>query len=538
MSLSCFLDRSLQGKRPSHIVCLTVGAIFATRVLIYVARDGSIIKRLHAAKWRVVRFFAEPIIKKEVKKSAEGIKMPSKPGEFKAKRLPKEGFSDEEVINLVSEFHQNLDKTFEDGTLSGAVYHGEHSHTKLLNRVVKMFAWSNPLHSDVFGAVRKMEAEVVSMVVHMFNGHLLPDACGTVTSGGTESIVMALKAYRDWGRARRGIERPSVIVGITAHPAFDKGAEYFGINLVKIPVDPITKQVDAKEMEKYIRYDTVAIVGSAPTFPHGVIDPIEELSEIACRHNVGLHVDCCLGGFIVPFMAKAGLPAPVVDFRLPGVTSISCDTHKYGFAPKGTSTVLYRTQELRSHQFCCVADWPGGMYCSPAVCGSKNGSVIAGAWASMVRLGEEGYVDCCRKIVQTRIRITDALSKLPYIHIIGKPTACVFAFGSNIIDIFVLNEELRSRGWVLNCLQFPSGLQFSVTLLQTVGEVADRFIEDVTEIGGRMFAEYEDATKNGRRHGAVNAKSTIYGSQQKVSDRTIIKDVLKEFLNKYYSTEH
>nr|CCC91068.1 putative sphingosine phosphate lyase-like protein [Trypanosoma congolense IL3000] len=538
MFLSHFLDRNLEGKSPSCVVCITVGALFAAKVFINLAKNGNVVNRFHMTKWRVVRFFAEPIIRKEVKKSCEQIKMPSKKGEYKARRLPEHGFSEEEVLGLVKEFHEDLDKPFDEGTLSGAVYHGGKSHTDLLNRVIRMFLWSNPLHSDVFGAVRKMEAEVVSMVLHMFNGHLLPDACGTLTSGGTESIIMALKAYRDWARDTRGIKTPSIIMGITAHPAFDKGAEYFGIDLVKIPVDPVTKQVNPREMEKYIKYNTIAIVGSAPTFPHGVIDPIEELSEIACRHNIGLHVDCCLGGFIVPFMEKAGFSVPIVDFRFPGVTSISCDTHKYGFAPKGTSTVLYRTQELRSYQFCCVADWPGGMYCSPAVCGSKNGSVIAGAWASMVRLGEKGYIDCCRKIVEARIKMTDALSQLPYIYIIGKPSACVFAFGSDVIDIFILNEGLRERGWFLNCLQFPSGLQFSVTLLQANDGVVERFIKDVSEIGGQMYKEHEEAVNRGDKRSTASSKSTLYGSQQKISDRTIIQDVMKEFLNRYYSTEH
>ncbi|RNF26414.1 putative sphingosine 1-phosphate lyase [Trypanosoma conorhini] len=538
MTLSTLLDHTLQGRRPSDVVYISVAALLAAKLLAGILSDGFLVKRFNLAKWRIVRAVAAPVIQKEVKKTAKMFKMPAKEGEFKAKKLPEKSTTDENVLRIVHTLHEDLDKPYEAGGLSGAVYHGGAAHTELINRVMEVFQWSNPLHSDVFGATRKMEAEVVSMVVHMFNGHLLPDACGTLTSGGTESILMALRSYRDWGRARRGIEHPSVVVGVTAHPAFDKAAEYFGITLIKIPVDPVTQRVDAKEVEKHIKHNTVAIVGSAPTFPHGVLDPISELSEVACRHEIGLHVDCCLGGFIVPFMERAGFPVPIVDFRLPGVTTISCDTHKYGYAPKGTSTILYRTKELRSFQFCCVADWPGGIYCSPAVSGSKPGNVIAGAWAAMIRMGEEGYVRNCHKIVEARMKITSALRKLPYITILGDPITSVFAFNSDYVDIYVLGDRLGERGWELNRLQFPSGLQFSVTLLQTQEGVADRFIRDVTSVGDEMYGAVKQAEEEGKSVKRGETGGTVYGSQQRVSDRSIVKDVLREFLNQYYSADH
>ncbi|EAN97232.1 putative sphingosine 1-phosphate lyase [Trypanosoma cruzi] len=538
MTLSEFIDQTLQGRRPSSIFYASVGTIVAAKLLTDIFKDGFLIKRSKFAKWRIIRTLAAPIIEREVKTAGKAFKMPAKEGEFKANKLPEKSTTDERVLSLVKTFHEELDKPYETGGFSGSVYHGGASHTQLINRVMELFQWSNPLHVDLFGATRKMEAEVASMVLHMFNGHLLPDACGTVTSGGTESIMMALKSYRDWGRAKRGIEKPSVIVGVTAHPAFDKGAEYFGINLIKVPVDPVTRKINVKEVEKHIKYNTVAIVGSAPTFPHGTIDPISELAELAYRHKIGLHVDCCLGGFIVPFMEKAGFPVPIVDFRLPGVTTISCDTHKYGYAPKGSSTVLYRTKDLRSFQFCCVADWPGGIYCSPAVSGSKPGNVIAGTWAAMVRMGEEGYVENCRKIVNARIKMTAALSKLPYITILGDPITSVFAFNSECIDIFLLGDRLRERGWALNRLQFPSGLQFSVTLLQTNEGVADRFIKDVTSIGEEMYIAVKEAEKEHRVVKKDEAGGSIYASQQRVSDRSIVKDILREFLDQYYSTNH
>ncbi|KAG5496688.1 hypothetical protein JIQ42_03520 [Leishmania sp. Namibia] len=533
-TISEYLNERLKDRSPTQIVVITLSCAVAVRVAVDCLRDGRVTKRSYQAVWRGIRTLANPLIRREVKKAASGVKMPSKEGEFKARALPERSRSEAEVLKLVTQFHNDLDLNYEDGCLSGTVYHGGKSHTAFMNDVMAIFQWSNPLHSDIFGATRKMEAEIVSMVLYMYNGHLLPDAGGVVTSGGTESIMMALKTYRDWGRTTRGIEHPSVVVPITIHPAFDKGAEYFGIDLIKVPVATSTGSVDPKEMEKYIRYDTIAIAASAPNFPYGVVDPIEELAEIAYKHNIGMHVDCCLGGFIMPFLEKTGRAAPIVDFRNRGVTSISCDTHKYGYAPKGTSTVVYRSRELRSFQFCCVAEWPGGMYCSPAVSGSKPGNVIAGTWAAMVRMGVEGYVECCHKIMTTRETMTTALRKLTYIRIIGEPIASVLAFTSDELDIFRLGEGLKSRGWMLNHLQFPSGLQFSVTLLQTPPAVTARFLSDVKEIGDALFAEREKLIAEGKTPLIGTSGGTLYGTAQRVPDRTIIKDLLREFLNVYY----
>lgn len=533
-TISEYLNNRLKDRSPTQVVLLTVGAAVALQITVDAVGRGRLIKRGYRAVWRGIRSVAAPLIRREVKKASRSLKMPSKNGEFKALALPAKSRTEEEVLALVTQMHDDLDLPYEDGGFSGTVYHGGKTHTAFINKVMEIFQWSNPLHSDIFGATRKMEAEIVSMVLQMYNGHQLKDAAGAVTSGGTESIMMAMKTYRDWARQTRGIEHPSIVAPITIHPAFDKGAEYFGIDLVKVPVVEKTGRVDPKELEKYIRYDTIAIAASAPNFPHGVVDPIAEISEIAYQHNIGMHVDCCLGGFIMPFLSMTGRPAPVVDFRNRGVTSISCDTHKYGYAPKGTSTVMYRTTELRAYQFCCVAEWPGGMYCSPAVSGSKPGNVIAGTWAAMVQLGLEGYVRCCDQIVSTREKITTGLAKLPYIHLIGEPTASVFAFSSDFIDIFEIGDGLKKRGWVLNSLQFPSGLQFSVTMLQTHDGVADRFLNDVKEVGDGLMKEREGLLAQGKKPKTGNNSATLYGTAQRVPDRSIIQDVLREFLNTYY----
>lgn len=538
MSIIEDIDCALEGKRPSHVILLTVGTMLSLKVASMALDKGQLLRRIYKTVWRGIRTVAAPIIRKEVIKASKGIKLPSTEGELKTIQLPEKSHSYDEVIQMVSQFHTDLDIPYEDGKLSGAVYHGGAEHTKFINKIMEVYQWSNPLHSDVFGAPRKMEAEIVSMVIHMFNGQTLPDACGALTSGGSESIMMAMKTYRDWGRKTRGIHHPSVLAPITIHPAFDKAAEYFDIDLIKIPVNPKTMTVEASEMEKHIRYDTIAIVGSACSFPHGAVDPIEELSEVALRHNIGLHVDSCLGGFMIPFLERTGRSAPVIDFRNPGVTSISCDTHKYGYGPKGTSTVLYRSKELRSNQFCSVSEWPGGMYCSPGVSGSKPGNVIAATWAAMVHMGMEGYVDCCDKVMTARELMTSKLSEIPYIRILGEPKVSVFAFTTDHFDIFEMSSALMKKGWMLNRLQYPSGLQFSVTLLQTLPGVAQRFVDDVREVGDHLYEkEKEEMKRTGRRKARTgDTGASMYGTAQRIPDRTIVQDVLKEYLNAYYTT--
>ncbi|KAK2566386.1 Sphingosine-1-phosphate lyase 1 [Acropora cervicornis] len=281
-------------------------------------------------------------------------------------KLPAKGLQENDLLKEIERYNGMCDVKWDEGRVSGAVY--------------SKFAWSNPLHVDIFPDVRKMEAEVVQMCVNMFKGG--KDACGTMTTGGTESILMACKAYRDWA-TDRGIEKPEIVAPISAHAAFDKAAHYFNFKLVHVPVDEKTRRCDLKAMKRAITKNTIALVGSAPQFPHGVMDPIEDIAKLAKKYNTGLHVDACLGGFLIPFMKKAGFDIPPFDFSVDGVTSISCDTHKFFVAP----------------------DWPGGIYACPSMPGSRQGAVIAATWATMLYFGEAGYVESTRRIIQTREKI-------------------------------------------------------------------------------------------------------------------------------------
>ncbi|CAH8560461.1 unnamed protein product [Schistosoma turkestanicum] len=373
-----------------------------------------------------------------------------------------------------------------------------------------------------------MEAEVVRMCVTMFHGD--KDACGTTTSGGTESILLACLAYRQLAR-EHGIKHPNMIIPITAHPAFDKAAHYFSIKVIHVPLDPVTYKVDMIEMKSLITDDTCMLVGSAPGFPHGIIDPIKEIAELGYKYNIPVHVDCCLGGFLLPFMEKVNYPIEPFDFQLPGVTSISCDTHKYGFAPKGTSVIMYRNQYYRSKQYFTQTTWPGGIYASSTLPGSRSGALIATCWAAMMYHGENGYCKSTRRIISTTQHITNELRKIPGIFVLGEPNVSIVAFSSNSFDIYKLSQLLSNkpngRGWNLNNLQFPSAIHLCVTDMHTGKGCADRFIQDVTEIAKELMKK-----PNQKSEGSA----AIYGLSQMIPDRSIVAELAHCYLDAYYDT--
>ncbi len=330
-------------------------------------------------------------------------------GEFPSfRRLPEDGLPRDEVAGLVERLAAAEEHRWRDGFASGAVYHGDPEHVAFLNRVYAAQSQSNPLHPDLWPSAAKFEAEIVSMTANMLGAeHATPEApvVGAVSSGGTESILLAMKAYRDFARERRGIAEPQIVAPVTAHAAFDKAAKFFDMALVRVGVDADFK-ADLAAMADAVTDRTAVLVGSAPSFPHGVIDPIPALAALAAGRGAGCHVDACLGGFIVPWAQRLGYPVPPFDFRLPGVTSMSADTHKYGYAAKGSSVVLYRGKELRQFQFYTVTDWPGGLYLSPTFAGSRPGALSAECWAALVSIGERGYLDAARRILETGARIT------------------------------------------------------------------------------------------------------------------------------------
>lgn len=398
-------------------------------------------------------------------------------------RLPENGLDKDRIFSELAQMASGENEKWKTGQVSGTFYHAGDEHRAFLNKLFMLFSHMNTIQFDLCPSMFKMESEIISMTAEMLHSDAVEGntVCGTMTSGGTESIIMAMKVYRDRGRAERGITDPEIIVPRTAHPAFDKAGEYFGIRMVKVPVEAPDFLVDPVAVEDRINKNTVAIVGSAGNYPYGLIDPLESLSEIGLKHDVGFHVDGCLGGFILPWIERLGYAVPPFDFRLPGLTSMSADTHKYGYALKGTSVILYRDSNLRRYQYFNTPDWAGGMYASPTAAGSRSGGLTAATWASMMYLGEKGYLDGARAIMNVADTIKEGIHEIPELILIGEPTF-VISFRSEEVDVFHVNDFMKTRGWRYNCLQLPPGLHFCVTMPQTmVPGIAERMIEDLKE---------------------------------------------------------
>lgn len=422
---------------------------------------------------------------------------------------------------------QNRDgqMVWKGGKVSGAVYHGGDDLSELLADSIKQFLVSNPLHPDVFPGVRKMEAEIVSMVLRMYNAPA--SAVGATSSGGTESILLSCLAMREWARATKGITEPELIIGVSAHAAFDKAGTYFGIKVHHIPVDPITRKVNVGRVARAINRNTIGLVGSAPNFPDGIIDDIPNLAKLAKRHNILLHVDCCLGSFLVPFLDKAGFDTEPFDFRLDGVTSISCDTHKYGFGPKGLSTILYRSAELRRFQYYVKTDWPGGVYATPTLSGSRPGSLIAGTWAAMMKLGESGYVQACRDIVGAAKEIQTRIEReIPELFVLGKPIVSVIAFGSAAqnVSIYDVGDHMSKKGWHMNGLggDVPA-IHIAVTRLTI--PVVDEFVADLKQAVAKARSVFS---------GDKGSMATLYGLGSGVSATAIVGQLATRFIDTLY----
>ena len=297
-------------------------------------------------------------------------------------------------------------------------------------------------------------------------------------------------------------------------------------------------KVHLPSVSRLINPNTILLVGSAPNFPHGIIDDISALSRIASRKKLPLHVDCCLGSFLVPLLVKAGFESEPFDFRLKGVTSISCDTHKYGFAPKGNSTVLYRSDDLRKYQYFISADWSGGVYASPSIAGSRPGALIAGCWASLVKQGESGYVEACHKIVGATKKIESAIREDPALatdlKVVGRPLVSVVAFLSNSLDIYDIADGMSDKGWHLNALQNPPAIHVAVTL--PIVAAVDKLIADLVDVVEDVREKERRRVVEGKgKKGTVKGDAAaLYGVAGSLPNKSVVVDLAKGFLDTLY----
>lgn len=395
------------------------------------------------------------------------------------------------------------------------VYTAGPEHDAVLEDAHRRYANVNALSPSAFPSIARMEREVVHALLDLLGGD--PDRSGgTMASGGTESILLAVKAHRD----AAGLADPSMVVPSTAHPAFAKAGQLLGVRTRIVPVGT-DLVADVAATAAAVDATTILLAASAPAFPYGLVDPVPELGQLALRHGIGLHVDACLGAIALPVLASLGQPAPAFDLRVPGVTSLSADLHKYGFGPKGTSTVLYRDRSLRRHQFTVHTDWPGGALVSPTLLGTRPGGAIAGAWAALHHLGLDGYERLFRGMWETTCRLREGIEALEGLHVLGDPPMTVFAFGARDRDVHAVADGLEERGWRIDRQSSPDCIHLVVTPGHAA--VVDAFLHDLAEAHAAVPAG-----------AGAGARAFVYGVTAEVPAGGDVTGALLDHLDRLY----
>ncbi|CAJ0931014.1 unnamed protein product, partial [Mesorhabditis belari] len=515
-------------------VLLVIGTIAGTLVYLktvhlYTRSDQPLHKRLMA--WGFQKFRRLPAVKRKIEKELEKPKLEILESIHKddvdrqfIAAIPEESMSQEDLLQLAEKYDNYGKFDVANGKVSGTVYTDRtENHMDLMEKIYRRYAYSNPLHPDVFPGVRKMEAEVIKMVISLYHGP--SESSGSMTTGGTESIIMACFAYRNRAHSL-GISDPVIVCPVTAHAAFDKAAHLCGMRIRHVSVDK-DNRVNLRELERSIDGNTCMLVGSAPNFPSGTVDPIPEISKLGLKYNIPVHVDACLGGFLIPFMKEAGFPLPVFDFGNPGVMSISCDTHKYGCTPKGSSIVMYRNHELHHYQYFSIPEWTGGIYATPTICGSRAGANAAVAWATLLSFGRQEYVMRCRRIVESAKRLADGISKIPGLQLMGIPDVSVVAFHSTSFNIYAVGDRMTKKGYSLNALQNPDAIHVCLTYNHAKNDIIDGLVADLRSV----CQEVESLPDKGNK----SSTAALYGLAAGIPDKTLVDEMTAAYMDACYA---
>ena len=341
------------------------------------------------------------------------------------------------------------------------VYFAGESVLKVAREAYGMFMSENALAPAAFPSLKRMEDDVIRMALGLLGGG--PRAAGNLTSGGTESIILAVRAATKWfEQAGRLTPRSHLLLPESAHPAYDKAAELMGLLVRRYPIDA-SYRASAELLSCYLDADPMLTVASVPSLPFGTVDPVLEIAEVARQHDIWLHIDACIGGFLAPFVKMLGSDFPAFDLRVPGVRSLSADLHKYGYAAKGASTVLYADEDDRNRQYFEFDAWPKGRYRTETLAGTRSGGAVAAAWAVMHHLGIEGYLDLTRRVIQTRERFHRGITAIPGLRLLGVQPLGLVAFTADGVDIFSIGDQMEDKGWYISRVAAPPGLQMTLT---------------------------------------------------------------------------
>lgn len=376
-------------------------------------------------------------------------------------KMPEQGRSWEDV-KADMDTRGAKDAKWREGRTAVYVFNAGEEIAAIQKEAYSAFMSENGLGPLAFPSLAQMEKDVISMGLGLLHG---PEgSTGAMTSGGTDSITMAMKTARDFARANgRARQRANIVLPYSAHLAFDKAAHLMDVEIRRIPVKTDgTFEADVGEMIASCDPDTILMVGSAPNFPHGIIDPIEALSEAALSNDIWLHVDACVGGYFAPFARMNGVAVPAFDFELPGVRSMSADLHKYGYAAKGASTVLFRSEDLFAHMPFDMKEWSGAPMKTPTLAGTRPGGAISAAWAVMNHLGIEGYKRLQGQVCATRERVADGVKRLGF-EVLGNPLLGLIAFRHPDHHAFAIYGEIYRRGWFTSVTKQPPSLHLMLS---------------------------------------------------------------------------
>lgn len=437
------------------------------------------------------------------------------------RQVPPEPVGHGALLAELSAMAHKEDELGDAGRVSGSIYAGDHAHYHFLGEVFDLYSHANVLQRDMYPSATKFEGEIIAMTSDLLHG----TGVGVVTSGGSESLITALYSYREQARAKKKVTKPNIVMPVTAHCSLDKGAHWMDVEMRHAPLTD-GYVADVQAMADMVDDQTVCVVGSAGNYAHGLIDPIEELGELAQAKGIGLHVDGCLGGWILPWVERLGYPVPPWDFRVPGVTSISADTHKYGYALKGSSVLLYRDKDLRKYQYFTYPTWPGGLYVSPGFAGSRSGGILASTWAAIVATGASGYLAAADAIMRTATTLKDGIRDIPELEVIGDPLFLIAFKAAGDLDIYHVNDALIAQGWRMIALQYPAALHFCVTRPSTAPGLAEQFLEALRTAVAYAVEHKGRKSKSGAVYG--------FGSYQLAQD--MVKFTMVRVLDAFHET--